>query len=126
MRERVITTLPSEYAEWQASHLHSAPPTDYSPHCPNDAESKTEPLVTFPRSNERFAIDPGTATEHQRIRLTVHVPSPVNEVTWYVDGKEIGKASWPYAITWQLSPGSHTVEVAISGARSQGVPFLVL
>ena len=126
VREKVVTSLPPAYTQWQAATRHAAPPTEYSPHCPKSTGSMSRPSVTFPRNDERFALDPGLSAESQRIQLRADVTSSVREVTWFVDGQEIGKARWPYALTWQLSPGPHTVEVDVSGKRSKGVSFLVL
>ena len=124
--EKIISALPADYAQWQAARLHHAPPSEYSPHCPGPNNEHAHAEVTFPRRNERFAIDPGYSPQNQRIRMTVQIAKPVKEVVWFINGKEIGKANWPYAITWQLSPGEHKVQVASSGHKSPEVSFLVL
>jgi penicillin-binding protein 1C len=125
VEDRVITSLPPKYAQWEAARLRTAPPSEFSPLCPREGFAKSKALVTFPRSGERFALDPGQSAQRQRIRLTAQVDAGVGQVTWMVDGERVGKARWPYTLSWSLKPGDHNVQVVAAGKRSPAVAFQV-
>jgi penicillin-binding protein 1C len=123
---KVVTQLPPVYAGWEAARGHAPPPSSYSPLCPAKDEHPSHARITFPRVDERFALDPGLPRATQRIQLTAQVDDAVQEVTWIINGEPVGKAQWPYGLTWELSPGTHRVQVAAAGVHSPEIRFQVL
>ncbi len=125
VRQRVFAHLPSIYAEWQADHPElPPPPSRYSPACP--AERPAPPVavrVTHPIEGDVFLLDPGATAAHQRIALAARVDPPSAAVEWWVDGRRVDRADWPYQGAWTLARGRHRVEAVVQGTRSAPVVF---
>ena len=125
VEERVMTQLPSAYARWEAAHATERAPTEWSPLCPPDGHAVDALVVTHPRGDDVYLVEPGYTRTTQTLELSVEVDPPVPSVTWVVDGQPVAEAPWPYEATWRLEPGQHEVWVEVDGRRSDPVPFRV-
>ena len=124
-RTRLVEALPVAYTEWQAQTRGPWKPTAWSPHCPSTGEVPGRLAVTAPLPGETYLVEPGYDRATQTLRLAAHVDPPVAEVTWLVDGRPVGKAAWPYQLTWPLRRGAHELQVAAAGRVSAPVPVVV-
>lgn len=123
---QTFLTLPAEYAAWQsASAAALPPPTAHSPLCPADGAVAGELVITYPRADEVFLVEPGYDPTTQTLPLAARASPPEPHLTWLVDGAEIAQVEWPYAAHWQLTPGTHRLEVMSGGRRSRPVVFEV-
>ncbi len=68
--------------------------------------------IISPRNGDVFRLDPVLRGEHQQIKLKIAVPDslPVERVEWWVNGRKIGQAGYPYSLFWKISPGSCTIQ----------------
>ena len=123
--ERTATELPRAYARWEAVHGTDRAPTEWSPLCPHDGQAVDAVVVTHPRRDDVFLVEPGYDRRTQTLELSVEVDPPVPAVTWVVDGQSVGESPWPYEASWALEPGEHEVWVEVAGERSEAVRFSV-
>jgi hypothetical protein len=123
---RSFEVLPARYAEWQADHRTPLPPSRWSPFCPANGHAKGALVVTYPRKDEVFLIEPGYDAAHQTLELALEIDPPVPAIEWRVDGKAIASAEWPYKAAWPLARGKHEIRAVVPGEReSAGVPIEV-
>ncbi len=133
VERRVALTLPPEFRQWEALEGRTPPPTAYSPRCPAEGlpadlaqAPRPERLrVTWPRPGEVFVLDPAQPAATQSLRLAAEVDPPAEAVTWLVNGRPVGDASWPFVTRWPLAPGHHEVQVAVGDRRSAPVAIEV-
>lgn len=126
VQRRVFAQLPPAYARWQAeSAPESAPPTRYSPFCPKDGKVKNAVVITHPRSDEVFLLEPGYAAATQSIALEAEVDPPAPALRWLIDGREVATADWPYAAHWTLERGRHVLVAVAGGSTSEAVALEV-
>lgn len=123
--ERAFEVLPPQYAAWQAEHSRRAPPSSYSPLCPEKGPAAGSVVVTWPRRGEVFVIEPGYARETQSLALTAESDVPHANVRWLVDGVEVANAPPAKKPLWALAPGIHRVQAEVRGRRSEPVTFEV-
>ncbi|MBK8011619.1 MAG: penicillin-binding protein 1C [Deltaproteobacteria bacterium] len=118
VQRRVFARLPPVYARWQAEAApESAPPTRYSPHCPKDGKVKNAVVITHPKTDEVFLLEPGYAASTQSVALEAEVDPPAASLRWLIDGREVAAAEWPYGAYWTLERGRHAL-VAVAGTSS--------
>jgi penicillin-binding protein 1C len=84
------------------SNLHA---TDQS----NDQFSPRTFTISFPDDHDIFKIDPILRKEYQCLRMQISTDHALQHVMWYVDDRTIGRATYPFSIMWQLSPGKHKI-----------------
>lgn len=123
--ERVYTYLPPEYSQWQAERGLEIPPTTYSPLCPPEGITAGALVVTNPRKDEIYVIEPGYDRETQTLELKGTSDPPVPAVEWIIDGLPVSMAQWPYSASWKLKTGKHTVCLQYKDRRSDVVEFEV-
>jgi hypothetical protein len=116
--QRPFEVLPPQYAAWQHEHPRRAPPSQYSPLCPQRGPPVGAVVVTWPRAGEVFVIEPGYSRDTQSLALTAETTIAQADVHWRIDGTEVS-ALWP------LEPGRHQVEAEVRGKRSARVAFEV-
>jgi penicillin-binding protein 1C len=122
---RVFEILPALFAEWQAGHRVPAPPSRYSPLCPSRGPVPGALVVTYPRKDEVFLIEPGYDRRTQSVPLSAEVDPHLPEVTWLLDGAPVARVGWPYETAWPLAEGRHRVQLVAAGQRSDPVEFEV-
>ncbi|MDQ7826046.1 MAG: penicillin-binding protein 1C [Candidatus Eremiobacteraeota bacterium] len=108
VHEKVYEVYPPLYATWMAEH-HISPPPEAMAASP---ESRKESLaVVFPRDGDLFRIDPILRREYQVLHFKAMVPESVKEITWWLDGKPLGLAKYPFVYEWPLRDGVHTLAI---------------
>jgi penicillin-binding protein 1C len=126
---RLFTVYPPVYRAWAVSHGIPTAPDQDSPLCPRPALASAEQRrvsIRFPVSGDRYFLDPDLRRSHQRVPLEAVVEGRVREVRWLVDGREVARASYPYAASWTVQPGRHTVMAELPGGeRSAPVDITV-
>lgn len=125
VEQAVFQSMPTEYASWQAESGWDAPPTAYSPLCPQSGEVPGSVVITYPRDGEIFLIEPGFARATQSVRLAARADGIVPKVTWTVNGQPVAQSEWPYIAQWPLTPGTHTLIASAPGQRASRVQFEV-
>ena len=81
-------------------------------------ESASAPLaIASPPSGATYLIDPTLRREFQTVPLRVTSDRPV-EVTWSIDGRQLGRATSETSLEWSLVPGTHRISVRDSRGRS--------
>ena len=124
--ERVFEVLPARFAQWEADEGREPPPQRYSPRCPDQGAIADALVITSPRTDDVYLIEPGYARRTQSLRLEAEVDPPVADATWIVTTEGRSRtlqASWPYTATWHLEPGRHRVELVAGERRSEPVVF---
>jgi penicillin-binding protein 1C len=125
VENKIFEILPAVYTEWQAGHKSERPPTRYSPFCPPEGITADALVITSPRKGEVYLLEPGYERRTQTLRFSGEVDPLLPEVTWLVDGREVGTAQWPYETDWLIAKGRHTLEMVGGGKRSDPIPFEV-
>ena len=103
----------------------AAPPTQYSPFCPEHGQIADALVITTPRSGDVFLLEPGYDEQMQTVELSGEANPALPQVAWLVDGQEIAAAGWPYQADWRIAKGIHTLEMSGGGRRSDAVKFEV-
>jgi penicillin-binding protein 1C len=77
--------------------------------------------VSFPLDGDIFKIDPVLRKEFQRIKFTVFVPHglEVDTVEWWINGRKIGQAGYPFALFWDLKPGEYIIKALASVGKNK-------
>lgn len=125
VERKVFAFLPSVYTGWQKEQGIEFPPGRYSPLSPLDGIVADALVVTSPKRGDIYIVEPGYEQTTQTIRFTGEVDPPLPEVTWLVNGKPVGKSSWPYTLVWQLERGRHRVRMVKGEKMSEVVEFEV-
>ena len=99
-----------------------APPTAFSPRCPDRSNAVAQVSIRFPKNGDRYHIDPDLRRRYQTLPLEATVRGNVSEVRWLVDGHLIARAPYPYTANWTIRPGRHTITALLpTGHRSSPV-----
>ena len=120
---RTTVELPPRYAAWAAAAGLPRPPSVVhadlrssggrpSPAVLRGAENVRLSILS-PEQNLRVLRDPETPPEQATLALRVVVDPPVPQVVWYVDGRALEIAEYPYTARWALTPGEHVFEVRV-------------
>ncbi len=116
--------LPQRYARWQAAAGIPTPPREISP-LGSEGPSSTAPDPMRPASHpQRLAIvsplpggsffrDPETPPELSTLPLEAVVDPPSEQLLWYIDGRPFKLVDNPYTARWPLSPGVHSIQIAL-------------
>ena len=121
----VFEILPAVYAPWLAAHDGSPPLPGWSPDCPPDGPAAEALVVTHPSDGQVFIIEPGYDRHTQTLPLNAQVEPAVQAVTWWLDGRRLGSAGWPYASSWALQRGRHQLIATAGTLRSDPIRFQV-
>ncbi len=73
--------------------------------------------IIAPQEGDIFKLDPILRRSYQSLTLRVKVPpgAGVEAVTWWVNGKKLGRAAAPFSTVWSLEPGSYTIKAVGEG-----------
>jgi penicillin-binding protein 1C len=104
-----------ELSAWAAAAKRPLVPARYSPLCPGSEEGVQVRIVS-PRNGEVLTLTPDLPRRAQRLELAAVVEGAPAAVRWLVDGREVGRAAFPYSGRWQIEPGEHEV-IAVAGER---------
>lgn len=78
-----------------------------------------------PREGDIYIIEPGYNPARQRVEFAAVSDTRAAELIWYLDGKPLGKAAWPYGLSWQLAKGRHRLVARAGPHESEPVYFEV-
>jgi hypothetical protein len=82
---------------------------------------KDEVMIAFPQDGDVFKLDPILRRDFQVIGLKPSLSDriEVQTIEWWVNGRKIGSVGPPFALAWNLVPGSYTIKArALLGAGS--------
>lgn len=105
-------SLPPRYAAWAKESGLELPPLDFGAFT-LQLRQEPELAVLSPRHNTRFVDDPETPRDQATIALEATVSPPAPQVVWYVDGKLLCVADYPYTARWRTTPGAHVFQVGL-------------
>ena len=73
-----------------------------------------------PVNGMRLAMDPRIPDDHEIMACQVAGVAPGERLTWYLDGKPLTTVTGS-KFNWQIHPGSHLLEVAVTRPERPGV-----
>ena len=98
------TALPPEYAGWSSRRDYARPAAEPAPII------NARIRIQNPVDGGRFMLDPDTPLQFQVLTLRAAVTPAVPEIVWYVDGKTMATAAYPYEAYLPLEPGTHDIQ----------------
>ncbi len=113
VERRVATVYPPVYRSWAHNRGVKPPPTTFSPRCPDRSGSTAQVSIRFPKSGDRYHVDPDLRRRYQTLPLEATVRGNVSEVRWLVDGRLIARAPYPYTANWTITRGRHTITAVL-------------
>jgi penicillin-binding protein 1C len=119
---RVLERYPARFVAWARQAGRPLLGEKLSPSCPPAYESSS-PLITFPRGDQTFALDPD-GPARQEILLTARATTP--SLRFIIDGVATEPLSPPFQRAWQLEPGRHTVQARAGATTTPAVTFTVV
>lgn len=107
---RVYLTWPASIRRWLTEQHRSLPePPAYAPGCePGGAEHAPE--ILSPAEGQVALLIPGMSPEQQEVPLEAET-SHDRELSWFVNGKFLGKAKADERLWWTPSVGTHEILV---------------
>lgn len=132
--QQVFAVLPQEARAWAIQHGIPQPPSLASspPRIGTDIARTSEDFrLLSPDPYTIYQLTPLVPFETQKIRFTVAAPPGTQQISYLLDGKEIGTTSAsPWEVWWALIPGAHQVAaVAVlrdgTSLSSAPIPFSV-
>jgi penicillin-binding protein 1C len=111
--------LPAQVRRWMRSRLGdvSEPPAAH-PDC-RAAAGESKPRISSPPVNQTLVMMPGVDASEQKIPLEAQAGRGAGELSWFVDGEFLGKASVGERIWWTPHRGEHDLVVmAADGAAA--------
>jgi penicillin-binding protein 1C len=118
---RPTTLLPAIYSLWGARHGLSDP-------APEEGRAERSVLdISYPQTGARYILDPGIPGQFQTISLEASVRPRIEGIDWYLDGRLLTHAAFPYAARLPLTRGAHRIQAAAAatGMRSAVVTITV-
>jgi penicillin-binding protein 1C len=80
---------------------------------PRLAGSPVRLRITSPENGARLLRDPETPQDMATLALGAVVDPPADEVVWYVDGRPLVTARYPYTARWRLAAGEHVFRLRL-------------
>jgi penicillin-binding protein 1C len=111
---RRFIVLEPQFRDWAQSQGLEVPPDRYSPSCGGiPSVDNCSIIITSPRTDSRFFIDPDMPVGKSTLTLTCKVFPPVSSVLWYVNGEEFKVVSYPFNLSWLMKPGVYEFQAAV-------------
>jgi penicillin-binding protein 1C len=68
--------------------------------------------IASPQDGDVFKLDPVLRPEYQALRLRASLAEEigVEAVEWWVNGRKVGRAGFPFSLPWHLRPGSYIIQ----------------
>jgi penicillin-binding protein 1C len=122
--------LPAKYADWLDRRRSSGAEGRYRLAAGRDPDVG-EPLpaardgvaIVYPLEGDRYLLEPGD--DQVTIELKAVSGSPVEQVTWFVDGVELGAAGPPYTLECALGRGPHVITAMGASAAGDEIRLTV-
>ena len=67
--------------------------------------------IAFPRDGDLFKLDPVLRRDYQSLRFKASVSDRIDvlSIEWRINGRPAGSVDPPFALVWNLAPGSYTI-----------------
>ena len=125
--EQVMVDLPARYADWARKAKIEVAPTRESPLCgPPENGSGSHLAITEPRDGARFIWDPDTPAEYSTVKLSARVLPAEEDVLFLVDGVPVARVGYPHEFRWSLTPGVHSIRVALLDRPAMSKPITIV
>ncbi|MDC0714677.1 penicillin-binding protein 1C [Stigmatella sp. ncwal1] len=110
VESRVYLSWPASIRRWLTEQHRSLPtPPAYAPGCePGGAEHPPE--ILSPSEGQVALLIPGVAPEQQEVPLEAEAAND-RELTWFVNGKFLGRARAAERLWWTPAQGTHEILV---------------
>jgi hypothetical protein len=95
VEHRPFQILPAEFASWEKENPSRAPPSRWSPLCPAEGTVPGAIVITWPRNDEVFLLEPGDDPETQSLSFAAEVEPRLPQLTWTLDGEPLASRSGP-------------------------------
>jgi penicillin-binding protein 1C len=118
---RVLERYPARFVAWARQAGRPLLGENLSPSCPPPSSSSSL-LVTFPRDDQTFALDPD-GPARQEILLSARADT--SSLHFVIDGVATESIGPPFQRTWRLTPGRHTVQARSGALITPTVTFTV-
>lgn len=115
---RSYVVWPASIRRWLAQgHRWLPSPPSLSPAC-QVTDERRPPTITSPPSGQVFVLMPGVPASQQEIPFSAETQGVEGEVSWFIDGEFLGKASVEERLWWQPEPGDHEILVLDAAGQS--------
>jgi penicillin-binding protein 1C len=125
VKSKVFTVFPHIYLDWLKSKNYEEPPKKYSPKCVANDKNEFKPIITSPKNNTIFIIDPSRTDRFQAIQLKSIAGSHTDKVKWIIDNKLYKTVSYPFTTSWRLKKGTHTIKTKVNNIQSKTITIIV-
>jgi penicillin-binding protein 1C len=110
VESRVYLTWPSGIRRWLTEQHRSLPtPPAYAPGCELGG-AEHAPAILSPAEGQVALLIPGVSPEQQEVPLEAEAAHD-RELTWFVNGKFLGRARPDERLWWTPAPGTHEILV---------------
>jgi penicillin-binding protein 1C len=105
--EEVYLVLPPEAERWAREEGIPAPPPAATSITGGMGELSAPLAIVSPDNGVVYHLSPSVPAESQRIRLEAVAHSPLDQVTFVLDGQAIADVRHPFEVFWVLASGRH-------------------
>ncbi len=116
MTAKIFTLYPPAYRQWAMTQGIEAPPVEASPLCPRPA-LPAKVRIRFPTSGDQFYLDADLRRPYQKLPLEATVEGDVKAVRWFVNGRLVATARYPYSASWTIEEGQHSIVARLPDGR---------
>ncbi len=115
---RSFVELPAQVRRWMRSRLGdvSEPPLPH-PDCRAIVES-AQPRISSPPRNQTLVLMAGVPAEQQKVPLEAELGRGGGELSWFVDGKFVGRVAAGERVWWTPESGEHDLVVMAADGGS--------
>jgi penicillin-binding protein 1C len=117
---RLAYNLPAEYDLWLRDNARYVPER-----ASRESTGQRDIRISRPREGDIYITEPGYNPAYQTLEFAATSDSRLPKIRWYLNGKAVGEASWPYGFNWQLAKGTYSLVARSGGLESEQVHFEV-
>ncbi len=114
---RTFVQLPPDVRRWMEDRLGDVTqPPPMHPEC-GPARQAAPPAIASPPAGQTLVLMPGIPKDRQRVLLEAHATDASSKLSWFVDGRFLGKVDSDDTLWWTPSEGEH--ELVVMNAAGQ-------
>jgi penicillin-binding protein 1C len=117
---RLAYNLPAEYDRWLGENGRYV-----SASAGRETTEQRDIRISRPREGDIYITEPGYNPAYQTLEFAATADLRPPEIYWYLNGRAVGKATWPYGFNWQLSKGTYQLVARSGNNESEAVHFEV-